>query len=82
MIATIFVIALIAIFLFLIFPSKIKGESFFNKYKFIAHRGLHDENIPENSLLSFSEAVKNGYAIENDIFNIKILAFLIKTHRT
>ena len=35
----------------------------------IAHRGLHDNDnaIPENSLLSFSQAVKNGFAIENDI---------------
>ncbi len=34
-----------------------------------AHRGLHDRNlgIPENSLKAFSTAIKNGYAIENDI---------------
>ena len=60
-------ILLIALFLFLIFPSGIKGKSFFNNYKFIAHRGLHNEEIPENSLQSFKEAVKNGYAFENDI---------------
>ena len=60
-------ILLIALFLFLIFPSGIKGKSFFNNYKFIAHRGLHNEEIPENSLQSFKEAIKNGYAIENDI---------------
>jgi len=35
----------------------------------IAHRGLHDESkgIPENSLLSFKEAINHGYAIELDI---------------
>ena len=35
----------------------------------IAHRGLHDlqDNIPENSLAAFREAVKAGFAIENDI---------------
>ena len=35
----------------------------------IAHRGLHDNDnsIPENSILSFKNAVSNGYAIENDI---------------
>ncbi len=35
----------------------------------IAHRGLHNkkEGIPENSLLSFKEAMKHGYAIELDL---------------
>ena len=34
---------------------------------YIAHRGLHNEKIPENSLAAFAEATANGYAIENDI---------------
>ncbi len=33
----------------------------------IAHRGLHNEDIPENSLLSFEKAVENGYPIEIDV---------------
>ncbi len=34
----------------------------------IAHRGLHNgKEIPENSLLAFEKAVKNGYGIELDI---------------
>ncbi len=33
----------------------------------IAHRGLHDLNIPENSLPAFENAVKYGFAIELDI---------------
>ncbi|MGI6713739.1 MAG: glycerophosphodiester phosphodiesterase family protein [Bacilli bacterium] len=33
----------------------------------IAHRGLHNENIDENSLASFKEAIKNRYAIEIDV---------------
>lgn len=38
------------------------------KYPF-AHRGLHNikREIPENSLLAFSKAIKYGYAIELDI---------------
>lgn len=60
-------IILIAVLLFMIFPKKYKGENIFDKNKFIAHRGLHNENIPENSLKSFQEACKNGYIIENDI---------------
>ena len=36
--------------------------------KEIAHRGLHKKReIPENSLASFKEAVKNGYSMELDI---------------
>jgi glycerophosphoryl diester phosphodiesterase len=33
----------------------------------IAHRGLHDKKLPENSIGAFKAAVKNGYAIELDI---------------
>lgn len=33
----------------------------------IAHRGLHNDEIPENSLLSFENAIKNNYAIEIDL---------------
>lgn len=32
-----------------------------------AHRGLHGNGIPENSLLAFEKAVENGYGIELDI---------------
>lgn len=38
------------------------------KKKSIAHRGLHDEKfIPENTILSFEEAIKKGYGIELDV---------------
>lgn len=40
--------------------------SFLKTYK-ISHRGLHDERVPENSLLAFEKAIKKGYAIECDI---------------
>ncbi len=33
----------------------------------IAHRGLHDKEIPENSLPAFENAINNGYAIELDV---------------
>lgn len=33
----------------------------------IAHRGLHNEDIPENSLSAFENAIKNKYAIELDL---------------
>lgn len=33
----------------------------------IAHRGLHDEVSPENSLSAFTKAIEAGYAIELDV---------------
>lgn len=33
----------------------------------VAHRGLHDETKPENSLSAFSAALSAGYAIETDV---------------
>ncbi len=39
---------------------KIKG-------KYVAHRGLHDENLPENSIAAFKAAVEQGYPIEIDL---------------
>ncbi len=33
----------------------------------VAHRGLHDETKPENSLAAFRAAINAGYAIETDV---------------
>ncbi len=33
----------------------------------IAHRGLFNDDYPENSLLAFENAINNGYAIETDV---------------
>jgi glycerophosphoryl diester phosphodiesterase len=33
----------------------------------IAHRGLHDENAPENTLAAFKKAIDAGYPIELDL---------------
>ena len=38
--------------------------------EYIAHRGLHDEKAPENSLPAFENAIKKGYPIETDIHQI------------
>ena len=46
-------------------------KKLFNNWSNIAHRGLHDEIIPENSISSFKEALKNNYVIELDIHLIK-----------
>lgn len=49
---------------------KVKMEDIYNSWlvkKMIAHRGLHNEKYPENSLSAFENAIKNGYAIETDV---------------
>lgn len=61
---------LVAVILFLIFPSAKKHPDLeLLKGMLIAHRGLHknNENIPENSLKAFSLAAEQGFTIENDI---------------
>jgi len=35
--------------------------------KYIAHRGLHDDLAPENSLASYKNAIDKNYAIEIDV---------------
>ena len=43
----------------------------FLKNNLIAHRGLHNKNIPENSMKAFKEAIKKNYIIELDIHLLK-----------
>ena len=53
-------------FLVLVFPraKKPKTQTILNNY---AHRGLHNESVPENSLAAFSRAIEAGYGIELDV---------------
>ncbi len=37
----------------------------------VAHRGLHDDTRPENSLSAYEAAAAAGYAIETDIYIVK-----------
>lgn len=37
---------------------------------YIAHRGLHNDSLPENSLGAFANAINEGYAIELDVQQI------------
>lgn len=63
-------LAILALILFLIFPSILRHpDEKHLKGLYIAHRGLHDmkNGIPENSLPAFKAAVDKGFAIENDI---------------
>ena len=41
-------------------------NNWYTKYK-IAHRGLHNDTMPENSLTAFQNAIDHGFAIEMDL---------------
>ena len=59
----------LAFYLFLIaprFPRRAQWPAAFFRYDF-AHRGLHGDGIPENSLAAFDLAAEKGYGIELDV---------------
>lgn len=57
-----------AIYLFLTLPRLSKKREFQRLMSYdYAHRGLHDETIPENSLKAFKRAVEHGYGMELDV---------------
>lgn len=51
-----------------------------NRYKYIAHRGLYDRiDTPENSIKAFKNAIEKGYAIELDL-NMSKDGYLVVFH--
>ena len=61
-------VLLFAVFLFLIFPAwRQHPHRETLSRAFVAHRGLHNAERPENSLPAFQAAVDAGYTIECDI---------------
>lgn len=67
LISIIMIITLILIvyFIFLVRPSGRQIEN--NLLTDYAHRGLHGDGVPENSLAAFEKAAENGFGIELDI---------------
>ncbi len=58
---------LLALYLFAVAPRrKRKRAAYFASFHY-AHRGLHDDRLPENSLAAFRAAAAAGYAIELDV---------------
>ncbi len=68
MIWTIFWIAVVLfiVMLILIKPNKRRDTSYFHT-KMYAHRGLHGNGVPENSLTAFKLARESGYGVELDV---------------
>ena len=61
------IVILIVIYIFLTLPRVFDSANMDLLATDYAHRGLHDENIPENSLAAYSNAIDNGYGIEIDV---------------
>lgn len=62
----IIILAIIGIYLLLILPSRNKRINEFVGFRY-AHRGLHNDEIPENSMAAFRRAVEGGFGIELDV---------------
>lgn len=60
------ILILVGLYLLLIFPSRNKRINEFVGVRY-AHRGLHDDKIPENSMAAFERAVEKGFGIELDV---------------
>lgn len=60
------VLVFFMVFIILIRPNDRRNTTYFEK-KLYAHRGLHDETVPENSLTAFRLAKENGYGVELDV---------------
>lgn len=63
----VFVVILIGVYIFLSSPASLsKTKTAWLTQTLIAHRGLHSETVPENSMAAFEAAVEAGYTIELD----------------
>ena len=57
---------LFCFYIYSIKPGKRRDTSYFEQKKY-AHRGLHDDDVPENSLTAFRLAKENGFGVELDV---------------
>lgn len=64
-VAAVFFLSLWLLLMLPAFPKR--GCAAFYGKKHFAHRGLHDENVCENSMQAFRMAVQAGYGIELDV---------------
>ncbi len=67
LIAAISALCLLYVYVFLLLPSRSHKKELEQLKVNYAHRGLHGNGIPENSLAAASEAIKEGYGIELDV---------------
>ena len=67
MIALIAILGLLFLWIFLIAPSFKRGRAKKWQGTAFAHRGLHGNGVPENSMAAFENAVCAGFGIELDV---------------
>lgn len=67
LIALFSLLALFLLYLFLIAPRRHRAAGAYYASWNYAHRGLHDDTLPENSLAAFDAACRAGYGIELDV---------------
>ena len=69
----ILIFLLILLFLYGLSITGRRGQPGFEKFRdfLYAHRGLHGDGIPENSMLAFRKAKAAGYGIELDVHLLK-----------
>ena len=58
---------ILAVWLFLTASRRPSEKTKLIKYTRFAHRGLHGDGVPENSMTAFKRAIDSGYGIEIDI---------------
>ncbi len=67
---TLAILLLLLILYFLSLMGRRKDMTSLRRFRY-AHRGLHSEGIPENSMAAFRRALENGYGIELDVHLLK-----------
>ena len=66
------ILLVVVLLIFMIFPAARKHpDRALLKGAYIAHRGYHGENAPENSIPAFKAAIEKGLIIETDIHVLK-----------
>ena len=71
------IVAIILVVLFVLYLLSLRGRRNAPGWEGLlgwkyAHRGLHDEKKPENSLAAFRAALEHGYGVELDLSLIHI----------
>lgn len=61
------IVIFIIIYIFLTLPRVFDSANMDLLVTDYAHRGLHDDSVPENSLAAYSNAIDSGYGIEIDV---------------
>ncbi len=62
----VFIVIVILLYIVCLYPGRQRDIYPFDKVKY-AHRGLHDDNTPENSIAAFRAAKDVGFGVELDI---------------